>query len=91
MVFLSDLTVNGVLLMLSGLAVAALGVWMMVSPGDRASGVGFFMSGIGLVLLGFTNGFTDESPLGLKLYRIAVVSFVIGLPIVGYFFFRVLR
>ena len=91
MVLFSEITLNGGLLALFGLSVGAVGLWMIVTPGDRQFGVGFLASGLGIALLGVTNGFTDMSPLGRNLYRIGVISFVIGLPIVGYYFFRVLR
>ncbi len=45
---------------------------------------GFIFLGLAAILCGYTNGFTDHSPLGRKINKIAVFLAVAGLPLAGY-------
>ncbi|MFL6467259.1 MAG: hypothetical protein ACJ72Z_04805 [Pyrinomonadaceae bacterium] len=51
---------------------------------DRIFALGMVATGIGLCIFGYTDGFTDPTPKGLFLYRIAIVAFLVGIPIVIY-------
>jgi hypothetical protein len=46
--------------------------------------IGFLMIGIGMILCGLTNGFTDHSPLGRKLKRIGAFLMIVGIPPIAY-------
>jgi len=36
-----------------------------------------------LLVLGLTEGFSDPTPRGKLLYRIAIISFIVGIPILA--------
>lgn len=81
------LTLNSILIILFGVILIFLGVWSGLSFGGRGQGVGLFFIGLGTAILGFTNGFTDFSPQGRFLYRVAIISFLIGMPVSLYYLF----
>jgi hypothetical protein len=81
-------TFNSILMILIGLALIFLGVFFALSPAFRFHSVGFIFAGIGNVLFGFTNGFSDMSPLGLKLYRLALAAYILGIPVIIHFLYR---
>jgi hypothetical protein len=80
-------TLNSILMIFIGLAMVALSVLLMFTS-RRFHGIGFLLTGIGNVLFGFTNGFTDMTPLGQKLYRLALLAYAAGIPLIGYFLYR---
>lgn len=84
---LQNLTLNSILIIFFGLILIILGIWAGLSPGGRGQGVGLFFTGLGTVILGLTNGFTDFSPQGRFLYRIAIVAYLIGIPISVYYLY----
>lgn len=63
------------------------GVWLGMSPYSRLYAVGFFFTGIGNVIFGMTNGFVDMTPIGRLLFRIALVAYIIGIPLIAYFLY----
>jgi hypothetical protein len=69
-----NLTLNSILIMIFGLR-------------GRVQGVGMVFTGLGIAILGFTNGFTDFTPLGRFLYRIAIAAFLVGVPISLYYLY----
>ena len=71
-----------------GLALIAFGVFLVFSPSSRFHSVGFMLTGVGNILFGATNGFTDMTPLGQKLYRLALLAYAGGIPLIGYFLYR---
>jgi hypothetical protein len=81
-----NLTLNSILIMLFGLGIIVLGIWSGLA-GARMQGAGFVFTGLGTAILGFTNGFVDLSPQGRFLFRAAIVSFLIGIPITLYYLF----
>jgi len=83
-----QITFNSVLMILIGLSLLAFGVWLTTNPRTRIYCAGFFFTGVGNILFGMTNGFTDMTPLGRKLYRIALITYIIGIPIIIYFLYR---
>lgn len=46
--------------------------------------VGFVMVGIGMILCGVTNGFTDHTPLGRKFKKIGAFLLIVGIAAIGY-------
>jgi len=83
-----QITFNSVLMILIGLFLMVFGVWLVRSPGTRFYALGFLSTGIGNILFGMTNGFTNMTPIGRKLYRIALIAFIIGVPLVIYFLYQ---
>lgn len=75
-------------MMFIGLALIVFAVYLVMNPWARFFASGFFFTGIGNILFGLTNGFTDMTPLGQKLYRLALLAYIIGIPIIGYFLYR---
>jgi uncharacterized membrane protein len=82
-----NLTLNSILIMIFGLALMIFGVWTAVALRGRVQGVGMVFTGLGIAILGFTNGFTDFTPLGRFLYRIAIAAFLVGVPISLYYLY----
>ena len=82
-----NLTLNSILIMLFGLGIIVVGIWSGIGAGARIQGAGLFFTGLGTAILGFTNGFVDLSPQGRFLFRVAIVSFLIGIPISLYYLF----
>jgi len=74
-------------MILIGLAMIVFGVWLALY-GSRVHAVGFLFTGIGNILFGATNGFTDLTPIGQKLYRLALLAYVVGVPLVAYFLYN---
>ena len=46
--------------------------------------IGFVMFGIGMILCGVTNGFTDHTPLGRKFKKIGAFLLIVGILPIGY-------
>lgn len=78
-----QITLNSVLMVLIGLGLMAFGVWLALRQGSRIDGTGFFFTGIGNILFGITNGFTNMSSTGRLLYRLALVAYLIGIPLIA--------
>jgi hypothetical protein len=81
-------TFNSVVMILIGLALIAAGIFVALLPANRFHSVGFLFTGIGNMLFGVTNGFTNMSPTGLKLYRLALAAYIFGIPIVVHFLYK---
>jgi hypothetical protein len=48
---------------------------------DRLLSVGLAASGVGFAMLGLTEGFADPTPRGRRMYKIGLIAFIIGVPI----------
>ena len=82
----SNLTLNSIFWLILGVLLFAagsyyLGYRMRMYP--FAAGVCFL--GIGSILLGITNGFTDYTPAGRLLWKIGVPTLLIGLALSIYY------
>ncbi len=80
-------TLNSILMILIGLALMGFGVWLGLRAWGRLFAVGFLCTGIGNILFGMTNGFIDMTPIGRLLFRIALVAYIIGVPLIAYFLY----
>jgi hypothetical protein len=80
-----QITFNALLMILIGFALMAFGGWLAIRQGSRIHGVGFFATGIGNILFGITNGFTNMTPTGRLIYRLALVAYLVGLPLIAYY------
>jgi hypothetical protein len=83
-----QITLNSILMVMIGLVLMVFGGWLITHPGFRVDGAGFFFTGIGNILFGITNGFTDMTSTGRLLYRLALVAYIAGLPLVAYFLLK---
>jgi hypothetical protein len=84
-------TFNSILMIFIGLALIVFAVFLGLNAWSRMFAVGFLCTGFGCILFGITNGFTDMTPTGRLLFRIALVAFAIGIPVIGYFLYREMR
>lgn len=80
-------TFNSIVMILIGLAMIGLSVLLLLTS-RRFHAVGFLLTGIGNILFGATNGFTDMTPMGQKLYRLALLAYIGGIPLMGYFLYN---
>lgn len=84
-------TFNSILMILIGLALIIFGGFLLLNSRTRFFSIGFFFTGVGNILFGLTHGFTDMTPVGHNFYRLAILAYCIGIPIVGFFIFRQMR
>ena len=85
-----NITLNAVLVLALGVLFLAGGVYFLSVPHLRILGVGMLALASGCVCCGLTDGFADVSPLGLMLRRFGFISFLVGIPVVGYSVYRYL-
>ncbi len=74
-------------MILIGLAMMGFGVWLGLRPWGRVYAVGFFCTGIGNILFGMTNGFVDMTSIGRLLFRVALIAYIIGVPLIAYYLY----
>ena len=77
------LSLNSWLVMIIGLVFFIGGIYHGLFYYDRVLSAGMVASGIGFLFLGLTEGFSDPTPRGKLLYRIAIISFIVGIPILA--------
>ncbi|MEZ5344462.1 MAG: hypothetical protein R2681_02805 [Pyrinomonadaceae bacterium] len=78
------LNFNTVVLSLIGLLLIAKGAWSTYRFRDYVFGSGLFLLGAGIIIFGLTNGFSDPTPRGRMLFKIAVPSLLLGAVITAY-------
>lgn len=76
------MSLNSWLVMAIGSLMLIGGVCHGIFSRDRLTSAGLVATGVGFLFLGLTEGFTDPTPRGKLLYRIAIIAFVIGLPLI---------
>lgn len=84
-----NLTLNSIVWMILGIGISLFGAYLTYKwryTGFRLlpMPVGIIFIGIGMILCGMTNGFTDHTPLGRKLKKIGAFLLIVGLPLVVY-------
>jgi len=77
-------SLNSWLMMAIGLIFFFGGIYYFFFYYDRIFAFGLVASGVGFTFFGYTEGFTDPTPSGRLLYRLAIISFIVGIPIVLY-------
>ena len=80
---------NSILILLLG-AGCVLGGIMVYRSEKEIIGIGLFLTGIGNFMLGLTNGFNDTSPTGRHLFRIGMLAYAFGIPLIAYETFTIL-
>ena len=85
-----QLNLNSVLVILIGIGCVVGGVVIGLRPYFRLLGAGMFFVGIGNLLFGFTDGFSDPTPTGRFLFRIGAIAYLAGVPILGYAVYNIL-
>ncbi|NNE66311.1 MAG: hypothetical protein HKN33_07070 [Pyrinomonadaceae bacterium] len=66
-----------------------LGIWGIISlfmPFQRFFGLGIGTLGAATILLGLTNGFSNPTPLGRIMFKIAVLLFPLGALMLVYYY-----
>jgi hypothetical protein len=77
------ISLNSWLVMAIGLVFLLGGVYHGIFYHDRMLSAGMVTFGVGFLFLGLTEGFSDPTPRGKLLYRIAIISFIVGIPILA--------
>ena len=80
-------TLNGLFVLFIGLLMLGVGMYMCAKSWTRVTGCGLALIGFGVSSLGFTNGFSDQSPLGRLLYKLSLISLGVGVPAASYGFY----
>ena len=84
-------SLNAILMLGLGLVFLGGGFYVILfMPYLRLMGVGMLLTGIGCVCCGLTDGFTDPTPRGIALRRFGAAAFVVGVPLLAYFGYRML-
>ena len=83
-----NITLNAILVLALGVVFFVGGVYFIFTPYLRVLAIGMLALASGCVCCGLTDGFTDVSPKGQLLRRFGYVSFLVGIPIVGYSVYR---
>ena len=89
MISAREITLNGYILLAAGLLLFCYGASLITTPYQRFYGVGFLLTGFATSILGVTNGFTDMSPLGRWLAKIAVIAYIGGIPILCFYAYSI--
>ena len=84
-----NLTLNSIVWILLGLFCIGVGAyygWEYRRAITRMFPIpfGFGITGIAMILCGYTNGFTDYSPTGRKIKKAGALLFLTGLPALFY-------
>jgi len=83
-------TFNSWLVLVVGIGFLLGGLYCWFTLNNRLLAVGMVMTGIGWVLMGLTDGFTDPTPRGKLFFRLAIVAFMVGVPLVAYHAYRMM-
>jgi hypothetical protein len=78
------MSLNSWLVMGIGLVFFLGGIYHSIFYYDRIFAFGLVACGIGFSFFGLTEGFTDPTPRGKLMYRVAMIAFIVGVPIVLY-------
>lgn len=82
---LRNLTFNAIMWILIGLFVLFLAYYVYKNFGSYPMTGGFASLGVGCVLCGLTNGFTDHSPAGNVMRKFGFFTLIVGLPVTLYY------
>lgn len=82
------LNFTSIFLMVIGLLFVLWSIWgtYQIRSVDK-SNIGMFSLGMGLLLFGFTNGFSDMTTQGRFLSKFGMFALIVGLLIYGYIFY----
>ncbi len=64
-----------------GVGCSVIGLILVLNPQFRIPGLGFFITGIANLFLGSTHGFMDPTPGGRLYFRLSVILYLVGLPL----------
>ncbi len=78
------LSVNTLILIISGLVLMAWGAWTVYRFRSYMYGGGIFLVGVGNFMFGITNGFADTTPWGRFYFKIGALSYLVGISSVLY-------
>lgn len=75
---------NNLILFSTGFALIVWGSWTVYRTRQYLFGGGMLLIGVGNILFGITNGFTDQSPRGRFFFKVALFAYGLGLATVAY-------
>jgi hypothetical protein len=84
----SNLTLNSIFWLFFGVLLAIGGGYIGYSWRMYPFAMGLGFLGIGSVLCGITNGFTDYSPLGRLFWKVGILTILMGLGLTIYYLVR---
>ena len=82
-----NFTLNAILILALGVVFLIVGGYFIFTP-LRILAVGMFALASGCICCGLTDGFSDVSARGMLLRRFGIISFLVGIPLVGYSVYR---
>lgn len=85
---ITSLTPTSIFWLVLGAAIFAYGVYIAYRWRMYSYAVGLIGMGIGSIICGLTNGFTDQSPTGRIVSKFGIVALLGGVVLVGYYFLR---
>jgi len=78
------LNFNTIILVVTGLLLMAWGAWKIYRFRDYVFGGGVFLIGVGNLMFGATNGFSDPTPRGRILFKAGIFGYVLGILSTAY-------
>lgn len=88
---LSTLTPTSIMWIVLGAGIMLFSAYVGKFWRMYAFAVGLFLLGVGGILCGLTNGFTDHSPNGRIIGKFGLLALGGGLLLCGYYMFRMIR
>ncbi len=85
---LRNLTLNSIFWLFLGVLLTIYGGYVVYRFRIYPFGAGLIFTGLGGILCGVTNGFTDYTPLGRLFWKIGIIALLLGLPVVIYYIYR---
>ena len=84
----SNLTLNSIFWLFFGLLLMLCGAYVAYRLRMYPFAFGLASLGIGSILCGITNGFTDYSPRGRLFWRTGIVAILMGLALTIYYIIK---
>jgi len=87
---IQHLSTNGILAVVTGIAVIAYGVWGLFQYLFDYFSIGLVFFGSGFIIFGVTDGFNDQTYYGRILFKLGILIFLASAVFLGYFFLKLL-
>ncbi len=81
---LRNLTLNSIFWLFLGVVMAGYGGYILYRFRMYPYGTGLFFTGVGGILCGVTNGFTDYTQRGRLFWKVGIIALLLGVPLVIY-------
>lgn len=87
---ISQLSLNSVLAIVTGIGVIAWGIWGLVQYLFDYFSIGLVFFGSGFIIFGITDGFNDQTYYGRILFKVGILIFLASALFLGYFFLKLI-